>query len=74
LYFLIDHDPEEVYHWTDSGERETFNFMTGGKQASPFLLINVGTGVSIIRADSPIEFKRVSGSGIGGGTYYVCSF
>jgi len=35
----------------------------------PFLLCNIGTGVSIVRVNSVTEFKRVSGTALGGGTF-----
>ena len=34
----------------------------------PIILVNVGSGISILRVDSFKEFKRVSGSLLGGGT------
>lgn len=38
----------------------------------PYLLVNIGSGVSIIRVDGPgeDEFSRVSGSSVGGGTFW----
>jgi len=36
----------------------------------PFLVVNIGSGVSIIKVDSPGSFKRISGTAIGGATYY----
>jgi pantothenate kinase len=36
----------------------------------PYLLVTIGTGVSILRVDGPRRHKRVSGSTIGGGTYW----
>eukprot|EP00879_Flechtneria_rotunda_P031135 GHRR01033987.1.p1 GENE.GHRR01033987.1~~GHRR01033987.1.p1 ORF type:complete len:118 (+),score=25.20 GHRR01033987.1:353-706(+) len=38
----------------------------------PYLLVNIGSGVSIIRVDGPGEgqFSRVSGSSVGGGTFW----
>lgn len=35
----------------------------------PYLLVQVGTGCSIIKVDDEKTFKRVSGSSIGGGTF-----
>ena len=35
----------------------------------PYLLVNIGTGVSILRVDSEGQYERVSGSGLGGGTF-----
>eukprot|EP01071_Lankesteria_metandrocarpae_P010697 Lankesteria_metandrocarpae@DN5366_c0_g1_i5.p1 len=34
----------------------------------PFLLVNIGSGVSIIKATGPEQFQRVTGTCIGGGT------
>jgi type II pantothenate kinase len=36
----------------------------------PYLLVTIGTGVSILRIDGPEQHVRVSGSTIGGGTYW----
>jgi len=33
-------------------------------------LVNVGSGVSILRVDNPTSYERVSGSSIGGGTFW----
>ena len=38
--------------------------------AYPYLLVSIGTGVSILRVDGPRKHVRVSGSTIGGGTYW----
>ena len=42
-------------------------------QISPYLVVNVGSGVSILKVSSPVSFERVSGSSIGGGTYWGLS-
>jgi type II pantothenate kinase len=36
----------------------------------PYLLVSIGTGVSILRVDGPRNHTRISGSTIGGGTYW----
>lgn len=36
----------------------------------PYLVVTIGTGVSILRVDGPRQYERVSGSTIGGGTYW----
>jgi type II pantothenate kinase len=36
----------------------------------PYLLVTIGTGVSILRVDGPRKYERISGSTIGGGTYW----
>jgi len=40
----------------------------------PYLLVNIGTGVSILKVESNGSFRRVSGSGLGGGTYWGALF
>ncbi|CAI5440501.1 unnamed protein product [Caenorhabditis angaria] len=35
----------------------------------PFLLVNIGTGISILKVDSPDSYERVGGSSMGGGTF-----
>jgi type II pantothenate kinase len=36
----------------------------------PFLVVNIGSGVSIVKVDSPSSMRRVSGTAVGGGTYF----
>lgn len=36
----------------------------------PYLLVNIGSGVSIIKVDSDHSFERVDGSALGGGTFW----
>jgi len=43
--------------------------VTSCKDLFPFLLCNIGTGVSIVRVNSATDFKRVSGTALGGGTF-----
>lgn len=38
--------------------------------AYPYLVVNIGSGVSILKVNSASSFERVSGSSIGGGTYW----
>jgi type II pantothenate kinase len=36
----------------------------------PYLVVNIGSGVSILKVTSPGKFERISGTSIGGGTYW----
>ena len=36
----------------------------------PYLLVNIGSGVSIIKVTGPNSFQRVSGTSVGGGTLW----
>ncbi|KAL0304680.1 UNVERIFIED_CONTAM: Pantothenate kinase [Sesamum angustifolium] len=58
--------------------REAFTYMDGvknyvqidHKDLYPYLLVNVGSGVSMIKVDGDNEFERVSGTSVGGGTFW----
>ncbi|GFP92357.1 pantothenate kinase 2 [Phtheirospermum japonicum] len=57
---------------------EAFTHMEGHKEfvqidsndLFPYLLVNIGSGVSIIKVDGDGVFQRVSGTNVGGGTYW----
>ncbi|WJX33052.1 Pantothenate kinase 2, mitochondrial [Trifolium repens] len=57
---------------------EAFTHMEGQKEfvqidhndLFPYLLVNVGSGVSMIKVDGDGKFERVSGTNVGGGTYW----
>lgn len=40
------------------------------KNIFPYLVVNIGSGVSILKVSAPGKFERVSGSSLGGGTYW----
>jgi len=42
----------------------------GAAALYPFLLVNIGSGVSIVKVNGLNSFERVSGSAIGGGTFW----
>ena len=68
-----DHDAEvhdeyqgDDWWWSRKVQRDVVSV----SDTYPYLLVNIGTGVSILRVDGPREHERVSGSTIGGGTYW----
>lgn len=36
----------------------------------PYLLVNIGSGVSIVKVEGDGKYERVSGSSLGGGTFW----
>lgn len=36
----------------------------------PYLVVNIGSGVSILKISGPSKYERVSGTSLGGGTYW----
>lgn len=57
---------------------EAFTHMEGQKEfvqidqneLFPYLLVNIGSGVSMIKVDGDGKFQRISGTNVGGGTYW----
>lgn len=68
-----DHDAEvhdeyqgDDWWWSRKVQRDVVSV----SDTYPYLLVTIGTGVSILRVDGPREHERISGSTIGGGTYW----
>ena len=57
-----------VDQWWTSKKVQRDNVTTSN--IYPYLLVSIGTGVSILRVDGPRKYERISGSTIGGGTYW----
>ncbi|CDP13172.1 unnamed protein product [Coffea canephora] len=57
---------------------EAYTYMDGQKEyvqidqndLYPYLLVNIGSGVSMIKVDGDGKFERVSGTSVGGGTFW----
>lgn len=57
---------------------EAFTYMDGQKEfvqidhndLYPYLLVNIGSGVSMLKVDGDGKFERVSGTNVGGGTFW----
>ncbi|CAM9740602.1 unnamed protein product [Chrysoparadoxa australica] len=74
-------DPQDTFrnmrmrHLSELREKVDYTFkvrrsnkeLVGGY---PALVVSIGSGVSILKVDGPAKFERVSGSSIGGGTYW----
>ncbi|KAL9664102.1 hypothetical protein QQ045_019499 [Rhodiola kirilowii] len=61
-----------------AAHQEAFTFLNGRKEfvqidhndLYPYLLVNIGSGVSMIKVDGDGIFERVSGTSVGGGTFW----
>lgn len=49
-----------------------FNTSSSSAPAFPYLVVNIGSGVSILKVTGPGKAERVSGTSLGGGNYNVC--
>jgi type II pantothenate kinase len=52
--------------WSRKVQRDSISYSS----TYPYLVVTIGTGVSILRVDGPRKHERISGSTIGGGTYW----
>ncbi|XP_048588181.1 4'-phosphopantetheine phosphatase-like isoform X2 [Nematostella vectensis] len=56
--FRRDEDPQYLFHHLDASE------------IFPYLLVNIGSGVSIVKVDAKDKFERIGGTSTGGGTFW----
>jgi len=60
-----DHASGDEWWWSRKVQRDSIS----DSSTYPYLVVTIGTGVSVLRVDGPRKYERVSGSTIGGGTY-----
>jgi pantothenate kinase len=56
----------DEWWWSRKVQRDSISYSS----SYPYLLVTIGTGVSVLRVDGPRKYERISGSTIGGGTYW----
>lgn len=69
--FLLRHIPNEVF--TIDFDTNELEFKSSSQHESdifPYLLVNIGSGVSILKVESEKSYQRVGGSTIGGATLW----
>ncbi|KAJ5124159.1 uncharacterized protein N7515_007984 [Penicillium bovifimosum] len=69
LDFFITEIPNEVFRYT-GGDDEPLEYAEARPDVYPYLLVNIGSGVSIIKVSGPRQFERVGGTHLGGGTFW----
>ncbi|GIY44637.1 pantothenate kinase 1 [Caerostris darwini] len=70
IHYINAYNKPECYYWdnpTDDEKckKEYFDL----NNLYPFLVVNIGSGVSMLAVHSPDNFKRVTGTSLGGGTF-----
>ncbi|KAI9099415.1 fumble-domain-containing protein [Phlyctochytrium arcticum] len=69
LNFLVRQIPYEVFTY-DERRTESMQFETTPSELFPYLLVNIGSGVSILKVTSDETYERISGTSLGGGTLW----
>ncbi|EHK97426.1 putative Pantothenate kinase [Glarea lozoyensis 74030] len=67
LDFFITEIPREVFTYS---ETDPMHFTDPRADIYPYLLVNIGSGVSMIKVSGPRKYVRVGGTSLGGGTLW----
>ncbi|POR38968.1 Pantothenate kinase [Tolypocladium paradoxum] len=67
LDFFITEIPREVFTYS---ETDPMHFVNPPETISPYLLVNIGSGVSFLKVTGPRSYQRVGGTSLGGGTLW----
>eukprot|EP00939_MAST-03C_sp_MAST-3C-sp1_P002072 g2072.t1 len=75
INFLVSEIPGECYYIKDNDYRtgpklEKVSFTMASHEVYPCIVVNIGSGVSMMLVDSAGNFRRVGGTSVGGGTFY----
>ncbi|KAI5464139.1 fumble-domain-containing protein [Mariannaea sp. PMI_226] len=67
LDFFITEIPREVFTYS---EADPMQFVAPSENVYPYLLVNIGSGVSFLKVTGPRSWERVGGTSLGGGTLW----
>ncbi|KAL9006128.1 MAG: hypothetical protein Q9188_001097 [Gyalolechia gomerana] len=67
LDFFITEIPQEVFTYNDA---DPMHFEEARADIYPYLLVNIGSGVSMIKVSGQSKFERIGGTSLGGGTLW----
>ncbi|KKA27956.1 hypothetical protein TD95_001213 [Thielaviopsis punctulata] len=67
LDFFITEIPREVFTYS---EADPMVFVEPSDNIYPYLLVNIGSGVSFLKVSGPRQYERVGGTSLGGGTLW----
>ncbi|GBC02343.1 hypothetical protein RclHR1_04580011 [Rhizophagus clarus] len=69
LNFLISEIPYEVFTYSEH-DPMCFEDTPNPANMFPYMLVNIGSGVSILKVTEQNKFERISGTSLGGGTLW----
>ncbi|KAK0944448.1 hypothetical protein LTR29_004137 [Friedmanniomyces endolithicus] len=70
LDFFITEIPMEVFTYNDADPENAAVYQDVRPGPYPYLLVNIGSGVSMIKVSGPSQFQRIGGTAMGGGTLW----
>ncbi|CAO3592391.1 unnamed protein product [Absidia cylindrospora] len=69
LSFFITEIPYEVFTYNEL-DPTPIQFEETPENIYPYMIVNIGSGVSILKVTGPNQFTRISGTSLGGGTLW----
>ena len=71
MHYLSRNFTDECYYWESPKYEKTAKkvLFELGPNPYPYLIVNIGSGVSILLVESANKFKRIGGTSVGGGTF-----
>ncbi|KAF1999666.1 pantothenate kinase [Amniculicola lignicola CBS 123094] len=70
LDFFITEIPDEVFTYSEEEPMTFVPFPPQPPTIYPYLLVNIGSGVSMIKVSGPRQYERIGGTSLGGGTLW----
>ncbi|KAK4312227.1 hypothetical protein Pmani_016307 [Petrolisthes manimaculis] len=67
--FLLRNIPDEQFSYDRHGDPE-YRFINTEPSIFPYLLVNIGSGVSIMKVEADDKYERIGGTSMGGGTFW----
>ncbi|CAH1736599.1 unnamed protein product [Aphis gossypii] len=67
--FLLKNISDEAFVYNRNGSPE-YEFQTADPHVFPYMLVNIGSGVSILKVESDSCYERIGGTATGGGTFW----
>ncbi|KAL1799726.1 hypothetical protein ACET3X_000068 [Alternaria dauci] len=70
LDFFINEIPNEVFTYSEDSPMTFMPHPPDPPNIYPYLLVNIGSGVSMIKVSGPRQYERIGGTSLGGGTLW----
>ncbi|CCK70684.1 pantothenate kinase KNAG_0F00120 [Huiozyma naganishii CBS 8797] len=70
LDFFLRKVEDEIFTYNDQDGAQIVSINHDDRSIYPYMLVNIGSGVSILNVTEPNKFTRVGGSSLGGGTLW----
>ncbi len=70
VHYLCHNYPDECYYWEAPKTAHTRKVSSPvDSDFYPYILVNIGSGVSMLKVESSEKLTRIGGTSVGGGTF-----